>query len=166
MIIVSDTTPLRYLIELEAADILLTLFGQVIIPQRVFSELQDFGTPQIVRDWMQASPDWLIVRQADLSLFTPQVKIEDGEREAIALALALGADALLCDDGKAIKEAARLRLPVIRLFSVLDKAAAAGLLDLAEAVVRLRRTTFHLPPDELVDTLLERDRQRRGTQAD
>lgn len=103
MIIVADTTPLRYLIELEATNVLLTLFGQIVIPQRVFSELQDPGAPQAVRDWMQESPDWLIVRQADLSLFTPQAKIEDGEREAIALALALEADALLCDDGKAIK---------------------------------------------------------------
>ena len=165
MIIVADTTPLRYLIEIEATGVLLTLFGQVVIPQRVFSELQDPGTPQAVRDWMQESPDWLIVRQADLSFFTPQAKIEDGEREAIALALSLGADALLCDDGKAIKEAARLRLPVIRLLSILDKAAAVGLIDLADAIYRLRQTTFHLPPDEFVDALLERDLLRQANKS-
>lgn len=165
MIVISDTTPLRYLIEIGEAEILASLFGQVIIPQRVCAELLDQGTPQVVRSWMQSPPAWLIVRQADPTLFTPQAKIEDGEREAIALALTLKADALLCDDGKAIKEAVRLGLSVVRLFSLLDKAAAAELLDLESAVVRLQLTTFHFPPDELVEALLARDQQRRLGQA-
>lgn len=40
MITVSNTTPLRYLIEIEAADILQNLFGQIIIPEKVAEELQ------------------------------------------------------------------------------------------------------------------------------
>jgi len=35
MIIISDTTPLRYLIEIEAAHILPKLFGKVIIPEKI-----------------------------------------------------------------------------------------------------------------------------------
>lgn len=161
MIIVSDTTPLRYLIEIGEVQILATLFGNIIIPPRVFAELQDPNTPQPVREWLQSPPGWLELRRADISLFTPQTKIEDGEREAIALALELQADALLCDDGKAIKEANRLKVPVIRLFNILERAAADNLLDLPAVVAKMKQTTFHLPPAEIVEAMLERDRQRK-----
>jgi predicted nucleic acid-binding protein len=40
MIIISDTTPLRYLIEIEATYILERLFGEVLIPEKVAEELQ------------------------------------------------------------------------------------------------------------------------------
>lgn len=98
MITVSDTTPLRYLIEIGKAHVLEELFGRVIVPQKVFSELQGRRTPQKVKDWIRAHPAWIEVRRADMSLFTSQKKIGDGEREAFALALELKADAVLLDD--------------------------------------------------------------------
>jgi len=69
MIIVSDTTPLRYLIEIEKAYILESLFGRVIIPQAVFNDLQRPKTPKPVKEWIVNHPAWLEVRQADLSLY-------------------------------------------------------------------------------------------------
>lgn len=119
MIIISDTTPLRYLIEIEAAHILETLYGKITIPEKVFSELQGVNTPPNVTAWIQVCPEWIEVKQADTSLFTPQRNIHDGEREAIALAIELQADAFLSDDGNAIKEALRLNIPTVRLFTIL-----------------------------------------------
>ena len=101
------------------------------------------------------------MKSADISLFTPKAKIEDGEREALALALETQADALLCDDGKAIKEANRMNLPVLRLFNVLQIAADNDLLDLPDSIDRVRHTTFRMPSDEIVNAMLERDRQRK-----
>jgi predicted nucleic acid-binding protein len=161
MIVVSDTTPLRYLIEIEEVQILEKLFGKIIIPQTVFRELQGRHTPPKVTVWIQRPPAWLEVRQADTSRFTPKKHIQDGEREAIALAIELQADAMLTDDGDAIKEARRLNLPTVRLFTILESAAENGLLDLVEAVEKIKRTTFRLPPLELVEAMLERDRQRK-----
>src|SRR5437867_2061796 len=111
MIVISDTTPLRYLIEIEEVQILEKLFGKIIIPPKVFSELQGKNTPLKVMAWIRHHPAWLEVRQADTSYFTPQKHIQDGERAAIALAVELKADALLSDDGDAIKEAHRLNIP-------------------------------------------------------
>jgi predicted nucleic acid-binding protein len=68
-------------------------------------ELQGPKTPQKVRDWMKTPPAWLEVQHADLSIFTPQKKIHDGEREAFALAIELKADAVLLDDKGALAEA-------------------------------------------------------------
>lgn len=164
-IIISDTTPLRYLIEIEAAHILETLFGTVIIPEKVAAELQRQRTPQKVKDWMQSRPAWLAVMKADTSLFTPQKKIGDGEREAFALALELKADAVLLDDEGALLEAHRLNIPTIRLFAILEAAAEKKLLDLPRTVDAIRKTSFRLPPVRLIEAMLERDRQRKRVEA-
>ena len=56
MIIISDTTPLRYLIEIGEVGVLPSLFGNVVIPQAVFGELQGSRTPLQVKEWMQSVP--------------------------------------------------------------------------------------------------------------
>lgn len=70
MIIVSDTAPLRYLIDIDEADILESLFASILIPQAVFVEMQQPKTPQKVKDWLNNHPSWLEIRQANISLFT------------------------------------------------------------------------------------------------
>ncbi|MGH9854759.1 MAG: hypothetical protein ACREBD_33425 [Blastocatellia bacterium] len=109
MIVISNTTPLRYLIELGRTDILPALFGQVLIPQAVFDELHDPKTPQMVKDWFASRPAWLEVKALsqppDISLDS----LDYGEREAIALALELNANAVLIDDKDARAAARRAR---------------------------------------------------------
>lgn len=161
MIVISDTTPLRYLIEIGVESILANLFSKIIIPTAVFGELQRHKTPQPVRDWITNHPSWLIVQQADLSLYIPQKRIGDGEREAFALALELNADAVLLDDKGAMTEAKRLNLTVIRTFDLLERAAEQGLIDLSVTIDRMKLTTFRLPTTEIIEAMLERDRQRK-----
>lgn len=162
MIIVSDTTPLRYLIEIGAVQFLELLFGQIIIPEKVAEELQRPKTPQKIKDWMQVAPPWLVVRKANLSLFTPQKKLDDGEREAFALALELKADVVLLDDWHALPEAKRLGLQTVSLFTLLERAAMRDLIDLPQTVAKLRATSFRLPPEELIQAVLTRDQQRKS----
>lgn len=161
MIIISDTAPLNYLAIIGEIEILEKLAGRILIPQAVYNELQAPKTPQRVREWIDSRPVWLEVRQADTSLFTPQKKIGKGETEAIALAIELKADALLVDDRNAIKEAHRLQIPTLRLFTVLEEAAKLDLLDLPEVVDRMMKTNFHLPPVKLIEEMIERDRKRK-----
>lgn len=161
MIVVSDTTPLRYLIEIEQVQILENLFGKIVIPEKVADELQRAKTPQKVKDWMLARPDWLEVRKADLTLFTPQKKIDDGEREAFALAIELNADAILLDDKNALPEARRLKLQTIALFTLLERAATRNLIDLPQTIDSIRQTSFRLPPEADIQAMLERDAQRQ-----
>jgi predicted nucleic acid-binding protein len=40
MIVIADTTPLHYLVLIDRAEILTTLYGKVIIPEAVRRELQ------------------------------------------------------------------------------------------------------------------------------
>jgi predicted nucleic acid-binding protein len=66
MIIVSDTSPINYLVLIGEIEILRKLAGQVIIPQAVYRELQDPHTPQQVKDWIDSGPAWIEVRQAKM----------------------------------------------------------------------------------------------------
>src|SRR6266568_7516841 len=55
--IVADTTPLNYLVLIQAADTLPSLYRRVLIPHAVKAELAHANTPAIVRAWIsQASP--------------------------------------------------------------------------------------------------------------
>ena len=158
MTVVSDTSPLNYLILIGAIDILENLFSQVVIPQAVFFESQHARTPQRVKYWLAGAPPWLDVKQTYASSFSPSKRIGDGEREAIALAMDLTADAVLIDDRDGTQEARKQNLIALGTVNLLDRAAERHLLNLPEAIDRLRQTSFRLPPMEIIDAMLVRSR--------
>jgi predicted nucleic acid-binding protein len=116
MIVVSDTSPLNYLVLIEAIDILPELFGQVHVPPAVMQELQHPRTPEAVKDWAQSPPQWLSIRAASVAT-SPDGRLDPGEAEAIALALELRAGAILIDEkrGRRAAKDHGLTLPLFRL---------------------------------------------------
>ena len=165
MIIVSDTAPLNYLILIDCHETLFALFGTVAIPSKVFAELQHTETPEKVRELIANRPKWLDVRTLQGSVDDVSDKIHAGEREAIALAEELNADLLLIDDKDGRQEALKHCLAVTGTLGVLKAAAQQNLLDLPEAVNRLRRTTFR-EPKQLVEQMLKDDAERRRSLRD
>lgn len=160
MIVISDTTPLNYLVLIGQQQLLARLFERVIIPQAVWTELQAEGTPESVRAWVANQPNWLEVRQANLPADAALALLDHGEREAILLAQELNADLLLMDDKDGRLEAARRNLAIVGTLGVLDKAAERGWLDLPNALAHLQQTSFRAAP-MLLDSLLERDAERK-----
>lgn len=158
MIVIADTSPLHYLILIEHTHVLHALYGRVLIPPAVASELNQERTPEMIRTWLARRPDWLEVRSPKNSLSEILRDLGDGEREAIALAEELGADALLLDDRPARYEAERRHLIVLGTLRVLADAAQHGLANLRLALTRLRETNFRASP-ELIQALLDRDAQ-------
>lgn len=112
MIVVADTSPLRYLILIEHVHVLPALFGEVIVPPAVVAELTNERTPLEVRTWLADKPEWLRVQTPRETL--PQLRgaIDDGEREAIALAVELRA-AVLIDDRNGRRQAEALKCPAV-----------------------------------------------------
>jgi len=95
-VVVSDTSPLHYLILCGEETVLPRLFSQVVIPPTVFRELQQPNTPPLVREWARSLPAWAVVQRPkalDLSL-----DVDEGELEAICLACEIKAAAVLMDD--------------------------------------------------------------------
>lgn len=161
MIIISNTTPLNYLVLIEHQDVLRALFGRVIIPQGVLEELQRDRTPQAVKEWMAKRPEWLEVRAVQNISVHQLDNIDTGEREAILLAEEVNADALLMDDKDGRKEAAKRSIVINGTLGVLEQAAEHNLTDLTEAISRLRQTTFRAPKEVIV-AMLERDLERKS----
>jgi predicted nucleic acid-binding protein len=60
-VIVSDTSPIRYLVLIGEASLLEQLYGRILIPLAVYAELQQPQTPDVVRAWAQAVPAWVEV---------------------------------------------------------------------------------------------------------
>ena len=83
-----------------------------------------------------------------------------GEREAIRLATALAADALIIDEPAGREAAQRQGVRVIGTLRVLYDAAEAGLCNLAQAYERLQHTTFRAHPN-LYRAFLDMHSQRR-----
>lgn len=161
MIVIAGTTPLHYRILIGEVEVLKEIFGHVIVPQAVIAELTRNRTPQPVRDWIDSQPYWLDVKQPSFELADVAKSLGKGEREAIALAVELAADALLLDDKRAKNEARRRNIPVITILNIMETAAERGWLDLPDAIARLRQTSFYLPDEDAIKEALERDRQRR-----
>ena len=65
--VVADTALLRYLIEIDAVDVLPVLFGQVMTAPAVVQDLLHANTPTPVRTWIASPPPWLVM-QAPRSL--------------------------------------------------------------------------------------------------
>jgi len=161
MIVVADTTPVNYLILIGEIDVLPKLYGRVVIPQAVHEELTRSRALATVKAWIAQPPDWLEVHSPAPVADTALARLDDGERQAIALAeeLSLSTDSiqLIVDELDGRREAERRGLPVIGTMGVLRDAAAGGLLDLRSSIERLRQTSFHISP-AILARLLEDER--------
>jgi predicted nucleic acid-binding protein len=157
-VVVSDTSPLHYLILCGAESILPSLFHQVVIPPTVFRELQQPNTPPPVRQWAASLPAWVTVQSPKTVNLT--LDVDAGELEAICLAQEIHADAVLMDDRAGRNAAIHCGLAVVGTIGLLEQAAARGLIELPQAMERLRQTNARLDP-KLIHAALERDKARK-----
>jgi hypothetical protein len=75
-VVVADTGPLNYLAPIEAIELLPRLFGTVLAPETVLTELKRPGAPTSVRAWLATNPPWLKQR-ATPPVATLRMKVED-----------------------------------------------------------------------------------------
>ena len=148
-LVVADSGPLHYLILIEAISLIPdlfepNLFEKVFVPQAVRDELGHVSAPSIERAWVAVPPDWLEIVPVDrVTMDDPALGLlDDGERAAIALAVAIGADLVLMDDWDGRVVAGRKGLAVTGTLGLLDLAARRGMLNLGQAFSRLKATNF------------------------
>jgi predicted nucleic acid-binding protein len=161
MAVVSDTSSLNYLILIRQAELLLDLFGRVIIPKAVFQELQDEKTPDEVREWIASHPAWLEVQAVRTPLDAEFLQLHKGEAEAIALAQELNATVLIIDEKEGREIAVRRGIPITGLLGVLRDAAARNLVDFPSALADLQQTTFRVSP-KLINELLKKHNEEKS----
>ena len=154
-IVVADTSPLRYLLEIGEIELLPRLFEKVTIPSVVRDELLHASAPAAVRNWIGTAPVWLDVKTAAPGEDPALRSLDAGERAAIALGLSLAADIVLIDDRKGAAVARVKGFEVIGTLGILSLAAERHMVDLSDAITRLKVTNFRMR-DAVLDALMKR----------
>lgn len=126
---VADTSPVSNLIVIQQLDLLHSLFGNILVPERVFNEikqLENFGidTSRLI------NADWVLVKNLDdFSVYNTLVEaLDKGESEAIALSMNYPGCLLLIDEKKGRRMAESYNISCIGLVGVLLLAKKKGLI--------------------------------------
>ncbi|MFQ3679296.1 MAG: DUF3368 domain-containing protein [Pseudanabaenaceae cyanobacterium] len=131
MSVVSDTSVLTNLAAIDRLSLLPLLYGTVIVPTAVYRELVDTDVPvpggvEVRRaSWLEVRS---VVNQDVLQQLQIERRLDPGESEAIALALAIGAELLLIDERRGRAEADRRGLKITGLLGILVEAKQKKLL--------------------------------------
>jgi predicted nucleic acid-binding protein len=162
-VVVSDTTPLHYLILVGRETILEKLYGKVFIPPAVLMELKHESAPVQISNWAQNPPAWISVA-APGSISAQDDGLDFGERQALAPAKELHADLVLLDDKVARRIAVRESMKVKGTLGIIADAAKANLLDFVASVNQLQHTNMYLDQDIVDEVIREYHRWQREKQ--
>ena len=147
MLVVSDTSPLTALIQIDRADLLPLLFDRIVIPPAVRTELLRAHP---------ALPEWLeTVSPHAIPIAITSARLDPGESEALAVALELHADAVLLDERLGRRVARTLGLRVTGLLGILVLARQRGhLASIAATIADLQTTAGCWFDDALIADVL------------
>ena len=115
MIIISDSGPLISLMKAERLNLLQSLYGEVLIPEAVFSEVTTNPKYEDEAKQIRSSAFIRVVSVEDrkaVSLLQRAAGLDLGESEAIVYADDNKADILLIEDGAGRKVAQQMRIRV------------------------------------------------------
>jgi predicted nucleic acid-binding protein len=143
LVVISDCTPLHYLILIGEDGLLRELYGKVIVPAGVVRELSVAKTPRVVREWFADTPAWIDVHSVHPFSTPAFAGLGLGECEAIGLA-AKSKGILLTDDLKARTAAESLGIQIVPTIRVLSTASVLGLVNFDEALRKLQETNFRV----------------------
>lgn len=129
MIIVSNTSPISNLAQVGRLEILQQIYGKIIIPTAVYNELTAEGAGDIVAIPVKTY-SWIETRAVtDFKMVNNLLnKLDEGEAEAITLAIELAANQLLIDERVGRREANRLKVPITGVLGVLLLAKQRGII--------------------------------------
>ena len=153
LLVIADTSPIRYLLQIGHIDLLHSLFQTVSIPTEVACEFSHPSAPTAVQSWIQTPPGWLNVQNAPEIDDPALAALDPGEWSAIALGIKLKADLILIDERKDSAVAVSKGFETAGTLGILDLAAKRKLIDLTDAIERLKQTNFRYRKD-IIEHLL------------
>lgn len=149
-VVVSDSTTLIVLSDMNRFDLLGSIFAKVYIPQTVLAEISSKNNINL--------PDFIEIElpQDDDNLKAMKLLLDDGESEAIALALQKSIP-LIIDEKKGRKIAKNMGLKILGLVGIVYLNITRGVLDTAEARLFLesaRNNGFRIS-EKLINEMFE-----------
>lgn len=152
MIVVSNTSPLNYLVLIEAIGVVPQLYDRIYVPAQVMAELKSDDAPAVVRAWSGSYVPWRTVRE--MPEFESPPDLHPGEAAAISLAIQMKADLILIDERRARQFAAANGLSVSGTLGVIRDATQFGLIDGRQVIARLQATNFRAS-NALIESFLK-----------
>lgn len=152
MIVVSDTTPLRYLAVLGHLELLPRLFGSVHCPAAVIKECSHPRAPAALREWAEQPPAWLIVSEVDEVAVDLRDALDAGEAAAITLAQRLQAEVILIDEQEGRRCALARGFVTAGTLNILAQAGMRDWIDFHAAIERLRTATNFRATQAVIDS--------------
>ena len=141
MIIISDTSPIINLSIIGQLDLIPQLYKQIVIPKAVFDEIVTNGEG-LPGSFEIKNAQWVSVEICqNKSLLSKLLnELDQGEAEAIVLALELKADRILIDEINGREVATRLHLPTLGLLGILLEAKSNHLIPSVKPLMDALRT--------------------------
>ena len=152
MIVVSDTTPLRYLAVLGCLDLLPRMFGTVHCPAAVLAECRHPRAPLLLQQWAENPPPWLSV--VEMVGVPPDLtaRLDAGEAAAIALAQRLGAEVVLIDEREGRRCARERGFITVGTLNIFAHAGRREWVDYPAIVERLKTETNFRVSQAVIDS--------------
>ena len=146
MLVISDTSAISNLIQIEQLGLLHLLYGQIIIPKAVYDELCKIQSQKVLIDdlnWIRIGVSQNISMIQEL-----ENELDKGESESIALAIKLNADFLIIDELKGRKIAENNGIKIVGLLGWLLKAKEKGYIQIVSTILEklTNQAGFHISP--------------------
>jgi len=153
--VVSNSSPLIHLAKIKKLDLLKEIFGKIFIPKAVYDEC-------VVESFKEANEikksEWIIVKKIkneDLKKAL-SIYLDDGEAEAITLAIEEKADLILLDDYDAREVARKYGFNITGVIDILLKAKYMKKIRRVKPYLeKLRETGFWINDDLFLKILKE-----------
>ena len=148
MIVVSDTSPLNYLVLTESIHVLPAIFGRVYAPSAVVKELSHPRSPEAVRTWASSPARMAHGSRPDAYRPLAQTRSRRDGGDLAGRRIESGPDPI--DERKGYKAALQRGLSATTTLGLLEEASHRGLIDFEKTLERLdKETTFYVTEDVL-----------------
>ena len=146
--VISNTSPLQYLHQLDLLSLLPSLFGDIVVPRAVVEEIEE-GIARGVHLPKLGELAWVRIERAQAHAALPLASdLGPGESEVLALALERKGASVIIDDGAGRRCAQLLSIPLTGTLGVLVAARRRGQIPaLAALLDRLEELRFRLHAD-------------------
>lgn len=148
-VVVSDTSPVNYLVQIDEIDVLRTLYGEILIPPAVYRELLHPKAPAKVREWAVQCPAWVTI--VEPIAIIDHEGLDQGELEAISIASSIEDSLLLIDERNGRSATLSQGIRISGTLSVLEEADILGFVEFMAAIAKLKLTSFRVHPEVLAD---------------
>lgn len=161
MIIISDTSIISGLVIVDKVDILTKLFGKIIVPQAVKSELLLLEAYKNKIKQFFEKEQIGVLKPTNKSFYNELFQILDkGEAEAITLAVELKADLLLVDEKKGRIIAKQLEIMITGLLGILLLAKQQNIISSVKQIMdKLKSEAGFWIGENLYDKVLHEARE-------